>query len=57
MEDLTIDTEDPAIQYALQQLLTDPEFMWVFELPEDDKLQALENICKDTVYGHVKDYY
>lgn len=37
MEDLTIDTEDPAIQYALQQLLTDPEFMWVFELPEDGK--------------------
>ena len=22
-----------------------------------DKLQALENICKETVYGHVKDYY
>jgi len=31
--------------------------MWVFELPQEDKLQALENICKETVYGHVKDYY
>ena len=37
MEDLKIDLEDPALQYALQQLLTDPELMWVFELPEEGK--------------------
>lgn len=31
--------------------------MWVFELPEEDKMQALENFIKDTVYRHVKDFY
>lgn len=65
--------EDPAVQYALSQMIVDPEFMWIFEFPEDgkpafpslincfglslEKLQCLENMVKDSVFNHVKEYY
>ena len=37
IEELKIDTDDPALQYALGQLLLDGEYSWVFELPEFGK--------------------
>ena len=37
MEDLKIDTDDPAVQHALTELLTNENYMWVFELSEEGK--------------------
>ena len=31
--------------------------MWVFELPEEDKMQALKNMMADEVFRLVKGFY
>jgi len=33
------------------------EYSWIFEMTEDDKIQALENFVKDEVFRNVKEYY
>jgi len=32
-------------------------YSWIFEMPEQDKIQALENFVKEAVFDHVKQYY
>lgn len=41
VDDLKIDTDDPAIQHALGIMLQNQEYMWVFELPEEGKLSKI----------------
>lgn len=55
--DLKIDVNDPAIQDALAKMHTDDQYIWIFEMPEDEKIQALENFFKEAVFDHVKQYY
>lgn len=57
MTDLKVDLDDPAVQHALTTMVGNPEYMWIFELSEEEKLQCLENMFKEVIYDGVKQYY